>query len=136
MMMLQVRTRKGRKKKPRLVRGLTRYIVLACVIFGTAFVYVKQRNTVTRMGYDINVLKQRDTDLAREHGLLEIELTELKRPDRIREEIRREGLNLREVENDQKITLYRPMPMEIIEPEEGDRPVEATSNDETRLVRR
>ena len=119
MILMQVRTRRGRKKKPRLVRGLMRYLVIACVIFGTAFIYVKQRNSVTKMGYEINGLRKRCTQLDQEYHALEINLTELKRPDRIRELVRLYGLNLVEVEAGQKVTLGKPDPIEV---KESDRP--------------
>jgi len=117
MMIMNVKAKRGRKKKPRLVRGLTRYLVMACIIFGTAFVCVKQRNSVTKLGYIINDLKKRIKQFDEGHDSLEIQLSELKRPDRIKKAIRDRGLRLSEVEPRQKVTLRKPDAIEIMEAE-------------------
>jgi len=117
MMIMSVKTKRGYKKKPRLVRGLTRYLVMACIIFGTAFICVKQRNSVTKMGYTINEVKRQIKLFDEEHDSLEIQLSELKRPDRIKKAIRDRGLGLSEVEAGQKVTLKKPGVIEIMEAE-------------------
>jgi len=117
MMIMSVKTKRGRKKKPRLVRGLTRYLVMAVIIFGTAFICVKQKNSVTRMGYTINQVKRQIKRFDEEHDSLEIQLSELKRPDRIKKAISDRGLGLSEVEAGQKVTLRKPDAIEVMEAE-------------------
>ena len=135
-MIMRVRVRRGRKKKPRLVRGLLRYLVMACIIFGTAFIYVKQRNSVTKMGYEINELRGHNAQLDKQNDSLEIRLTELERPDRIKEAIRKRGLRLAEVEARQKVTLPKPDPIELTDVDSSENIGDDEVKGESRVVRK
>ena len=136
MMIMHVRLKRGRKKKPRLVRGLLRYLVLACIIFGTAFIYVKQRNSVTKMGYEINELRQQNAQLDKQNDSLEIRLSELERPDRIKEAIRQRRLRLTEVEARQKVTLPKPDPIRLTDGGSSGTIGEDEVKGESRMVRK
>jgi hypothetical protein len=110
---MHVKTRKGRKKKPRLVRGLMGYLVLACVLFGSAFMFVAQRNSVTQMGFRLNDLKDRIAELDEEHSRLVIHFEFLKQPREMRKLISKHGLNLVPVEKTQIVEIPLPDPIEI-----------------------
>ena len=134
MMLMKVRTKRSKKKKPRLVRGLMRYLLLFCVLFGTAFIYVRQRNTVTEMGYDLNGLREDLAELEVQHADLELEYSELILPGRIKDISARLGLNLREVDYRQKVTLTRPKPV-ILQEDKKTLPEDKGEDQDRRLVR-
>lgn len=111
MMIMQVRTRRKRKKKPRLVRGLMRYLVMACILFGTALMYVRQISSVTSMGYEINKLKKQRTLLDQKNGDLQHEMSLLRRPNTIRGLLDKFRLPLTEVDYAQRVDLDKPAPL-------------------------
>ena len=135
MILLQVKTRRTKKKKPKLVRGLMSYLLLMCVLFGTAFIYVKQRNTVTKMGYEIGRLRNSLTRLEQENHSLDLRYSELILPDRMKDVTAALGLNLREVEHGQKVTRAKPKAI-ILTGDEDTLPATGESNEDRRLVKR
>jgi hypothetical protein len=133
---MHVRLKRGRKKKPRLVRGLLRYLVLACIIFGTAFIYVNQCNSVTTMGYEINELRRQNALLDKQHDSLEIRLNALERPDKIKKAIKERRLRLTEVEARQKVTLPKPDPIRLTDKDSSGTIGQDEVKGESRVVRK
>jgi hypothetical protein len=113
MMIMRVKAAKVRKKKPQLVRGMMRYIILACVIFGAALIIVRQRNSVTKMGYEFSRLKRQNELLNNEHRNLSVEFRALTQPDVIQEKIKSFGLNLIPLNAAQKVEMPEPEPIDI-----------------------
>jgi hypothetical protein len=136
MMIMRVKATKMRKKKPHLVRGMMRYIILACIIFGTALIIVKQRNSVTTMGYELSRLKTQSKRLDDEHRSLSVEFNGLKQPDVIQQKIKLFGLNLIQLNAAQKVEIPKPEPIDIngLGAKEGDPKVKP--KEESRLVRK
>ena len=111
MMIMQVRTRRKRKKKPRLVRGLMRYLVMACILFGTALMYVRQISSVTSMGYEINELEKQRTLLDQKRRDLRGEMSQLRDPKNMKKKLDDLGLPLTEVDYAQRVDLDKPAPL-------------------------
>jgi len=135
MMIMRVKTTRVRKKKPRLVKGMLKYFVLALIIFGSAFITVKQRNSVTKMGYELGQLQNRSQQLERERRALELQFTELKQPDVILRKIEKFRLKLVRIEASQKKELPKPKPIDANSPKPPDSDTERKNNEESRVVR-
>ena len=133
-MLMQVKVKRPHKRKPRLVRGLMRHLILACILFGAAFMYVRQQNSITEMGYELKRLGKQKERLEHEYDALELDLTDLKQPDRILDLVEKYGLNLTTVEPAQTIQLEKPdpiVPRRSNSEEKGDR-----LGDESRVARK
>lgn len=135
MMILRVKPKKVKKRKPPLVKGMTKYFLLALIIFGTAYITVKQRNSVTKMGYELGQLQRKNAEFDRERKTLESRFNELRQPGEILKQVEKFGLKLVRIEATQVITRPKPKPIDINNTEPSESDSEIKNKEESRLVR-
>ena len=135
MMILRVKPKKARKRKPPLVKGMAKYFLLALIIFATAYITVKQRNSVTKMGYELGQLQRKNAEYDRERKALELRFNELRQPKEVLKQIEKFGLNLVRADAAQVITRQRPEPLDINNTGPSDTGTEIKNKENSRLVR-
>ncbi len=101
-------------KKPSLtMRLVAKWSVLALIVIAASVVYVRQRNTIISIGYQINELRKGISAAGKEELKLRATLVTLQRPQRLLKEVKDRNLGLEDVSPGQVMSLVTPRPLSL-----------------------